>query len=136
VTKPVPVFGGGGVAAISAEDRDLLVRVSGKKPRHHEDYQKLLAEVNRRAAMSRHPSAGLVSKGSVGSYLPTKGDGPIASVLFGEALAPKRRAAPFLNRGIDMTEMTDVIAPLQPGESLNEQDWERALRRAVESEDR
>src|SRR3954453_3283105 len=63
VLHPQRVYGGGGVLAVMPEDRDLLARVSEKRPRRPDEFLGLLAAVNRRAARSgrrlKHDERGL-----------------------------------------------------------------------------
>jgi hypothetical protein len=137
VVAPVPVLAGGGAAAVTREDFQLLRHVSGKKPRRPEEYQALLAQVNRRAAESRHPAARLVSPGSLGSYLPAE-DETSQSTFFGERLETTHAIAPFLLRGVDTTEMTDAMPRFGPETRKFVGEWgdqEEALRRSVEGQD-
>jgi hypothetical protein len=104
VVAPVPIFAGGGVAAVSPADMTLLRETSEKRPRRTPDYLQLLASVNRRAASSRRRGAATVSSACVASYLSV--DGGINTRHFDEKGSGSRiEEPPYLYFGLDFTDV-------------------------------
>jgi hypothetical protein len=133
VVEPVPTFGGGGVAAVSPADVQLLRETSRKAPRSPGDHLQLLAAVNRGTAESGRPGSKTVSPGCVASYLSP--DGGIETRVFGDDGAEKTiQAPPYLWFGVDFTEMMRT-APRwdpatrqwvdKPGAVVDPKDWWR-----------
>jgi hypothetical protein len=125
--------------AISLADRSLLTRIQKEDiaPRSVRDYMKLLAAITYRAAL--HPQFGaLISRTSLTAYLPApdmagreKASFAIQEIAAHELLEPyrfhlppkeslgKRTRAPRIERGFDITELSDalmeIVAPSPPG---------------------
>jgi hypothetical protein len=73
--NPVLLIAGAGRDAVVETDRELLRRVSGRRPRRSEDYMRLLGDVSRRAAEGRHVAASTVSRSCSVVFMPPTGDG-------------------------------------------------------------
>jgi len=135
VVDPVPLYAGGGALAVTRADRALLRDVCRRRPRAPADFLGLLAAVNRRAAESGHPSADLITRSCLASYLPP--DGRVTTTFF-DATADAKAAQwpPHLLRGVDSTELIEpLVNALRTGDMNIEGAWtDDRLRRSVEPE--
>jgi hypothetical protein len=134
VLHPQRVYGGGGLLAVTPEDRDLLARASGKRPRRPEEFLGLLAAVNRRAARSGRPGSRTMSAACVGAYLPPDGGTVQVSVFGDEGNERKIESPPFLLYGFDATEMERAMPKWDPLNRRWVGDWptDDVLRRGVQ----
>jgi hypothetical protein len=136
IIGPFRLYGGAGAFAVAPADRELLERVSEKRPRDPQEFLALLAAVNRRTAGSGRPGSQTMSAGCVASYLPSEEDGTMATEVFGDEGDVKKIAwPPYLLFGIDATEMMRTMplpGPGKDGRAPDEWGIEEAARRAVE----
>lgn len=72
--KSILLVAGAGRLAISDADWALLRRIADRQPRDPKEFLKLLGDVNRRAAQSKHRAAKLVSQTCMTTYMPPSGD--------------------------------------------------------------
>jgi len=144
ISQPVLLGAGSGWAAVSEEDRQLLLTVSRRRPRNPQEFMKLLASVNKRAAESRKPGSRSVSSSATVVYMPPSGDS-VQHQWFGpkeeEHLAPAGFSHMLF--GIDVGEMMGPLLQnfdaLRRGE-LSEEEFdklsEEAARKSVQPKGR
>ncbi|SEC35721.1 hypothetical protein [Streptomyces sp. KS_5] len=135
---------GSGRDAIVQADRELLHRVSDRKPRRPEDFMRLLGDVSRRAAESGHPGARLVSRSCSVVFMPPSGD-DVKQEWYGpeeeRALAPAGFSHMLF--GIDLGEMARPMIELSQAlwnGDITEEDFnlrtEEAAKKAVQPRNR
>jgi hypothetical protein len=99
-------FATGRCGAIRDNDRDVLRRISKRRPRSETDYMNVLASINRRA--SEHPEHGAyISSTCLASHMPSTGL-PVTSKVYawGQSFPDSTSVVPMLVFGIDLTEIT------------------------------
>jgi hypothetical protein len=109
VKEPIWAAGGSGYERISQADRHKLTLAVSRKPRTSQDYQRLLAAVNRRTA--NIPGSG-VSPWCQTYFLPPSGVGgeSMDHRKPGEPIFSDQRPVPMLVWGIDFTDTAAVLA--------------------------
>jgi hypothetical protein len=126
VRDPIWAAGGSGYEHISQSDRHKLTSVLTKKPRTSQDYQRLLAAVNRRTAT--HGSG--VSPWCQTYFLPPSGVGgdSMDHRKPGEPTFSDQRPVPMLVWGIDFTDTAAVLAKqvrlMQEGRSAGDPEFD------------
>ncbi|MET7700420.1 hypothetical protein [Streptomyces sp. NPDC005485] len=75
VRDSVVMGAGSGWDAVSTKDRELLNKVSNRKPRNPEDFMRLLGDVNQRAADRIKSRPRSVSRSCTVVFMPPEGDG-------------------------------------------------------------
>ncbi len=144
VDDPVLLVAGAGRDAVVQADRELLQRVSRRRPRRPEDFMRLLGDVTRRAAESGHPAARTVSRSCSVVFMPPSGDGVKHEWYGPEA---ERHLAPVgfshMLFGIDLGEMARPMLELSQAMwdgRITEEEFNRrteeAARKAVQSRGR
>ncbi|MFF8437371.1 hypothetical protein [Streptomyces bacillaris] len=142
--EPVVFAAGSGCDAIVQADRELLHRISTRKPRRPEEFMRLLGDVSRRAAESSHPGARLVSRSCSVMFMPPSGD-DVKREWYGpdedRALAPAGFSQMLF--GIDLGElarpMIELSQALWDGDITEEEFSKRsedAARKAVQPRQR
>lgn len=106
--QPMVVISGAREAVTDA-DIQLLGNVSQRKPRRPQDFRKLLAAVNERAAHAAGPR-GPISSACVTAYMPPAGE-PIESETHGGD-GGTYRPVPVIFRGIDLTDWDRVLGEM------------------------
>ncbi len=101
---------GSGVPLVRASDLDLLQRISGRRPRQPENYSRLLATINRRAAERRDARAAGVSPWAHVVFVPADRSELVGGsyVEPGERASARLRPPPLVIWGTDCTD--DVVA--------------------------
>jgi hypothetical protein len=122
---------GAGSAAVTKEDRNLLRKISSRKPRRSEEIMKLLGEVSCRAAESRRSGSQSVSRSCTVVYMPPTGDG-VRQEWYGPEMDRQqaRVEVSHLLFGIDLAEvvrpMHENFRALADGQ-INEEEFERMV---------
>jgi hypothetical protein len=118
----VSLAGGSGRDAITKDDRSLLYEVMDRKPRRPEEFMKLLAAVNARAASSNHPNASTVSPAATSIFMPPSGD-DVKSGWYGpdEERANAPRGFSHILHGIDLSPMTELAAAWAAGDIADDE---------------
>jgi hypothetical protein len=111
ITDPVWFANGNGAFKISAEDRDKLNRAIREKPPSNDEYQLLLAEVNRRVGSDDENG---VSPWCQTCFLPASGIGAQAMDhrKSDEPLFNDQRPTPMLYWGMDFTDIASYLAQM------------------------
>ena len=101
---------GSGWDAVSAKDRELLKKISNRKPHNPEDFMRLLGDINRRAADQIRSGSRTVSRACSVVFMPPEGDG-VRCEWYGPEeerhLAPKGFSQILF--GIDLGEMVRPV---------------------------
>lgn len=143
--SPRLMVGGAGRTAVIQSDRDLLLKISKRKPRNPEQYMEVLGAVNQRAAKSGGLASASISEACTVAYLPPAGD-DVKWRWFGsqeeEYLAPAGLSQ--IRHGIDIHEafeewLSRPMGAVRRGE-ISEQEIEdrldHALKMSVEAKGR
>jgi hypothetical protein len=137
VDKGILIVAGSGRDAVLDRDRVLLTQIVHRKPRRPEEFMKLLADVNRRAAESRHPAAKTITRSCTVVFMPPSGDG-VKNEWYGPEedrhLAPSGFSHVFL--GIDFGEMARPMMEYFKGLHEGRITQEEFNRRNVEAANR
>jgi hypothetical protein len=127
---------GSGRGAIANGDGRLCDRLAKRHPARPDDFLRVLADVNRRAAESSHPAATMVTASSVGVYMPASLE-PLKLEVFhrGATEAPVSPAeVPVLLFGVDLKETSRAVRTWSrshiEGTPLPEHDAKALLERA------
>ncbi len=141
--SPMLLVGGAGAAAVNASDRELLAKISQRKPRKPEDYMRLLGEINQRAASGVGAAARTVSSSSTVVFMPPSGEG--VKIEWHGPEAERHLAPPGMSHifhGLDFSEMTKTLKSLQDlsDGKITQEEFDRiqeeSLQRMVRSEGR
>jgi hypothetical protein len=132
---------GAGVKAISAADLDLLSRFARRRPSSPEDLDQVLADVNKRAKELGHPASETISLASATAHMGPPGprrqpgipNQPVSTRIhyWDEATMGVPPAGGMLLSGIDLTEMLNVMAGLDPAQPFDEQEHRRRIDQAL-----
>jgi hypothetical protein len=134
------VLAAGARAAIEPSDFRLLQRVAQARPRRKEDYHRVLADVNARAAAAPHPDSAVISPGCL-THSIHRNDPTVHTQFHGDDAGDESiKVAPLLLFGIDTTEMMRVMsehmAAVRRGDDVDDDAFsrltEQAARRSVE----
>lgn len=134
--EPILLVGGSGRDAITPADAKLLEKVFRKRPRQPEEFMQLLADVNFRAAKSRHAASKTISASCTVVYMPPSGDGVKHQWYGPEAQRPQApQGFSHIAFGLDLEEVAKAgrgfLMGKIPKEDLDtkaQQAAERALR--------
>lgn len=119
--KPL-VIATGTTKAIASRDLNLLSSASQKRPRNPDDFQKLLAVINKRA--SEHPQHGkYISPSCYTSYIPSEGKPGGGRAHWWGQKPDRHLMQPTVFSGIDLTEQMQILARYV--ENLGERDADK-----------